>query len=61
MTKDAAPTTPPKEKPYSSLDLNAWESKTLAKSLDRLPRRENEFKTLSGLPIKDLYTHENTS
>ncbi|MGO4560220.1 acyl-CoA mutase large subunit family protein [Mesorhizobium sp. 2RAF21] len=35
-----------------------WESTTLAGSLGRLPRREEKFTTLSGLPIEDLYTPE---
>ena len=35
-----------------------WEATTLAKSLDRLPKRQDEFPTLSQLPIKDLYTAE---
>lgn len=35
-----------------------WEASTLATSLDRIPLRQDEFPTLSGLPIKDLYTAE---
>ena len=33
-----------------------WERTTLADSLKRMPRRQEEFTTLSGLPIADLYT-----
>ncbi|WP_019171666.1 acyl-CoA mutase large subunit family protein [Pseudaminobacter salicylatoxidans] len=39
-----------------STDRAAWERTTLASSLDRLPRRQESFTTLSGLPIADLYT-----
>lgn len=35
-----------------------WEKTTLATSLEKMPRRQDEFPTLSGLPIKDLYTAE---
>lgn len=35
-----------------------WEQTTLAASLDKMPRRQDKFTTLSGLPIQDLYTAE---
>ena len=34
----------------------AWEQVTLQSSLERFPRRKPGFTTLSGIPIKDLYT-----
>lgn len=35
-----------------------WENTTLASSLEKMPRRQERFTTLSGLPIADLYTPE---
>lgn len=40
----------------ASPDHEAWESTTLAASLERMPRRKSSFTTLSGLEIRDLYT-----
>ncbi len=42
----------------SSPDRDTWASTTLAASLDRMPTRQAAFTTLSGLPIKELYTAE---
>ncbi len=36
--------------------LERWRADTLARDLDRLPRRRRSFTTLSGLPIDDVYT-----
>ncbi len=36
--------------------LERWRAETLARDLDRLPRRRRSFTTLSGLPIDDVYT-----
>ncbi|MGY5855786.1 MAG: methylmalonyl-CoA mutase family protein [Candidatus Thorarchaeota archaeon] len=33
-----------------------WEDKTVAKTIKRFPEREENFKTISGLPLKRLYT-----
>ena len=33
-----------------------WESTNLQTSLQRFPRRKKDFSTLSGIPLKDLYT-----
>ena len=33
-----------------------WEDVTVAKTIKRFPEREENFKTLSGLPMKRLYT-----
>jgi methylmalonyl-CoA mutase N-terminal domain/subunit len=41
-----------------SPDLETWRDTTLAASLKRMPARKEQFTTLSGLPIKDLYTPE---
>lgn len=38
-----------------------WEEKVLNKSLERMPRRQDQFTTLSGLPIKDLYGPDDIS
>lgn len=39
-----------------SPDLNTWKSTTLAASVEKMPVRQEAFTTLSGLPIKELYT-----
>jgi methylmalonyl-CoA mutase N-terminal domain/subunit len=39
----------------ASPDLETWKCTTLARSLEKLPRRKEAFTTLSGLPIDDLY------
>jgi methylmalonyl-CoA mutase N-terminal domain/subunit len=36
--------------------LNRWENGTLAKMLGKFPERKKQFSTISGLPIKRLYT-----
>ena len=41
-----------------SPDLSTWKSTTLAESLRKVPLRQETFTTLSGLPIKELYTAE---
>ena len=33
-----------------------WEDETVAKTIKRFPEREENFKTISGLPLKRLYT-----
>lgn len=43
---------------HASPDLNTWQSTTLAGSLKKMPARQESFTTLSGLPIKELYTPE---
>jgi methylmalonyl-CoA mutase N-terminal domain/subunit len=40
----------------TSSELDHWRSTTLASSLKRLPARQEQFETLSGLPIADIYT-----
>ncbi|HKX56505.1 MAG TPA: methylmalonyl-CoA mutase family protein [Xanthomonadales bacterium] len=40
----------------ASSGLDQWRSTTLASSLKRLPARKEQFETLSGLPINDIYT-----
>ena len=37
-------------------DVQSWRSTTLAASLEKMPKRKEAFKTLSGLPINDIYT-----
>lgn len=39
-----------------SPDVETWERTTLAASVKRIPPRQASFTTLSGLPVKDLYT-----
>ena len=41
-----------------SPDAQTWKSTTLAASLKKMPARQESFTTLSGLPIKELYTPE---
>ncbi len=36
--------------------LEKWEKETLPKSLRRFPERSDDFTTLSGIPVKRLYT-----
>src|SRR5687768_2380197 len=42
--------------PITAEDVETWKTERLAKDYERVAPREAEFKTLSGLPIKDLYT-----
>jgi methylmalonyl-CoA mutase N-terminal domain/subunit len=50
-------TNEPKPAPASP-DPETWKSTTLASSLKKMPARQESFTTLSGLPIKELYTPE---
>ncbi len=36
--------------------LSDWEKGPVAKTINRFPEREEEFKTISGIPVKRLYT-----
>ncbi len=38
-----------------------WEKKTLEPALERLPERRERFETGSGIPVKGLYTPEDTA
>jgi methylmalonyl-CoA mutase N-terminal domain/subunit len=40
----------------ASADAETWKSSTLAASLKKMPTRQEQFTTLSGLPINELYT-----
>jgi len=42
----------------ASPDPATWKSTTLAASLQKMPARQEQFTTLSGLPINELYTPE---
>ncbi|HEU0368281.1 MAG TPA: methylmalonyl-CoA mutase family protein, partial [Candidatus Acidoferrum sp.] len=55
-TKTLAPATAisPERKP--SLEEKSWETNTLAPALAKSPERQKEFTTLSGHPIRRLYT-----
>src|SRR5574340_1810726 len=47
----------PKPKPAADLrGLEAWEEKTLGPTLAKSPERQKEFTTVSGYPIRRLYT-----
>ncbi|HEX8871612.1 MAG TPA: methylmalonyl-CoA mutase family protein [Candidatus Acidoferrum sp.] len=47
----------PKPKPAAGLrGLEAWEEKTLGPTLAKSPERQKEFTTVSGYPIRRLYT-----
>ncbi|HET9447391.1 MAG TPA: methylmalonyl-CoA mutase family protein, partial [Steroidobacteraceae bacterium] len=50
-------TNEPKAAPASP-DAETWKNTTLASSLKKMPARQESFTTLSGLPIKELYTAE---
>ena len=39
-----------------SPDVETWKNTTLAASTGRIPTRQDNFTTLSGLPIEPLYT-----
>jgi methylmalonyl-CoA mutase N-terminal domain/subunit len=47
--------------PNGSPDPETWKRTTLAASLRKVPARQDEFTTLSGLPIKELYTAEDVA
>ena len=40
----------------TSSRLNAWTKNTLKPTLDKTPERQKEFTTVSGYPIRRLYT-----
>jgi methylmalonyl-CoA mutase N-terminal domain/subunit len=40
------------------MERKRWESSTLPNWLQRRPEREEEFRTVSGIPVKHLYTPE---
>lgn len=42
----------------ASPDQDTWKNSTLAASLSKMPTRQEQFTTLSGLPIKELYSAE---
>ena len=49
-------TTESKAAPPVSPDVETWKNTTLAASVGRIPTRQENFTTLSGLPIEPLYT-----
>jgi methylmalonyl-CoA mutase N-terminal domain/subunit len=59
MENPAKPNTQAETSPELSLDVEAWKATTLASSLQRMPRRREEFTTLSGLPVDDIHTAAN--
>src|SRR5215469_11438332 len=58
--KPGSPTLSPGEKATASRSPSAaeraWEEKTLAHALHRSPERQAQFTTISGHPIRRLYT-----
>jgi methylmalonyl-CoA mutase N-terminal domain/subunit len=57
--KQAPPTLPPKETSSpkrTSLEEKAWEENTLTPVLEKSPERCDKFTTISGHPIRRLYT-----
>lgn len=40
------------------MDIKQWESQVLAKALNKAPERAPEFRTISGIPLKRVYTAE---
>jgi len=59
-TKQETPTIPANEKPSTkrtpSPQEKSWEQNTLAPTLQRNPERQAQFTTISGHPIRRLYT-----
>ncbi|MEZ5077095.1 MAG: methylmalonyl-CoA mutase family protein [Solirubrobacterales bacterium] len=47
-----------KEPAAASARVRKWKEERLAKDHERIPPRQEEFKTLSGLEIDDVYTEE---
>ena len=45
-----------KEKKDLSKSNEEWDKSTVKKTLERFPEREEEFTTISGIPLKRLYT-----
>ncbi|MCK5239082.1 MAG: methylmalonyl-CoA mutase family protein [Candidatus Thorarchaeota archaeon] len=45
-----------KEKKDLSKSNEEWDKSTVKKTLERFPEREEEFATISGIPLKRLYT-----
>jgi methylmalonyl-CoA mutase N-terminal domain/subunit len=64
-SKTTAPPSPPKQiaspKRLPSLKELAWEQNTLRPTLERSPERQAEFTTVSGYPIRRLYTEADLS
>ncbi len=56
--KQQAPSNPSDTGNSATSQLENWRETTLAASLKRMPARKDEFDTLSGLEIKDIYTAE---
>src|SRR2546423_12527175 len=55
----ASPERPPAKEP--SARESEWEQKTLRPALEKSPEREQEFTTVSGYPIRRLYTSADLS
>src|SRR6266404_2113248 len=53
-SKGTTQTAPPADKP--SAREQAWERNTLQPTLEKNPERQSEFTTISGYPIRRLYT-----
>ncbi len=51
----------PSEKETLAEARKEWEKKTLQPALERLPERRQQFETGSGIPLKRLYTPEDTA
>ncbi len=56
MTKDAKSAVIEREKRSASPREQQWEEKTLAPTLAKSPERPSDFTTISGYPIRRLYT-----
>jgi methylmalonyl-CoA mutase N-terminal domain/subunit len=51
----------PEASSTSNSPLTNWEKNTLQPTLDKSPERQKEFTTVSGYPIRRLYTEEDLS
>lgn len=45
-----------KEKERLREEIERWEKETVAPALKKVPERKDEFKTVSGIPVKRVYT-----
>jgi len=55
-TRALSPATPTSQERKPSPEEKSWETDTLAPALSKAPERQKEFTTLSGHPIRRLYT-----
>src|SRR5579863_2936703 len=57
-TKSPVRTPEPSPSPSTHSPLENWRKNTLQPTLDKSPERQKQFTTVSGYPIRRLYTEE---